>query len=88
MGFQHAWDIFFKRLDDPFVLRRMTRPCADVGEAKLVQQLSDIAGVKVNSEPFGDDPLEVDPPPAHDPVLLAIRSGLDELRDLGQLRLR
>ena len=73
---------FFKRLDDPLVLRRMARPCADVREAELLQKLSDIALVEVDAEPLGDDALEVDPPPAHDAVLLTIRAGLDDLREL------
>ena len=64
---------FFKRLDDPLVLRRMAGPRAHVGEAELLQKLSDIARVEVDAEPLGDDALEVDPPPAHDAVLLAIR---------------
>ena len=80
--------IRFERLDDPLVLSRMTRPGADVGEAELLQKLSDIAWVKVDAEPLGDDALEVDPPPAHDAVLLTIRPGLDDLRKLGPLLLR
>ena len=63
----------------------MARPSADVGEAELLQQLSDIALVKVDAEPLGDDALEVDPPPAHDAVFLAIRASLDDLRELSQL---
>ena len=55
-----AGHTFFKRLDDPLVLRRMTRPRADVGEAELLQKLADIALVKVDAEPLGDDALEVD----------------------------
>ena len=53
-----AGHTFFKRLDDPFVLRRMARPCADVGEAELLEQLSNIAPVKLDPEPLGDDALE------------------------------
>ena len=63
----------------------MARPGAHVREAELLQKLADIALVKVDPEPLGDDPLEVDPPPAHDAVPLAIRAGLDDLRELGQL---
>ena len=63
----------------------MARPRADVGEAELLQKLSDVALVIVDAEPLGDDALEVDPSPAHDAVLLAIRPGLDDRGELGQL---
>ena len=39
---------FFKRLDDPLVLRWMTGPRADVGEAELLCKLSDIARMKLD----------------------------------------
>jgi hypothetical protein len=57
-------------------------------EAELVQKFGDIAGMEVDAEPLGDDPLEVDPPPAHDAVPLAIRIGLDDQGKLGQLLFR
>jgi len=41
--------------------------------------------MKVDPEPLGDDALEVEPTPAHDPVLLTIRTRLDDLRELSQL---
>ena len=44
--------------------------------------------MKVDAEPFGDDALEVDPPPAHDAVPLAIRTGLDDPGELSQLLFR
>ena len=44
--------------------------------------------MEVDAEPLGDDALKVDPPPAHDAVLLTVRTGLDDLRQLGQLRFR
>src|ERR1700722_15128757 len=78
----------FERVDDPLVLSRMARPGADLEEAKLLQKLSDIAGMKVDAEPLGDDALEVDAPPAHDAVLLTIWASLDDLRQLSQLRFR
>ena len=56
----------------------MAGPRADVGEAKLLQQLADVARMKGDAKPFGDDALEVDPPPAHDAVDLPIRTGLDD----------
>ena len=73
----------FESLDDPFVLSGMTRPRADMREAKLLQEVSDTALVEVDAKPFGDDAFEVDPPPAHDPILLAIRPGLDDMCELG-----
>jgi hypothetical protein len=75
----------FESLDDPLVLSRMTGPRTDVGEAELLQKLSDIARMKVDAEPLGNDALEVDPPPAHHAVDLTIRTGLDDLRELDQL---
>src|SRR6202453_5086809 len=65
----------FERLDDPLVLRRMARPCAHVREADFVQKLADIAGMKVDAEPLGDNPLEVDPTPAHGTIPFPIRPG-------------
>jgi hypothetical protein len=56
-----------------------------MGEAKPLQKLSDIARMKLDAEPFGNDALEVDPPPAHDAVDLTIRAGLDNLCELSQL---
>src|ERR1700690_1772926 len=79
---------FFKSLDDPFVLRRMARPRADVREAKLLQKLSDIARMKVDAEPLGDDVLEVDTPPAHNAVLFPIGACFHDLRKPGHLLLR
>src|SRR6516165_9288404 len=66
----------------------MTGPCAHVREAELVQKFADIPRMKVDAEPLGDDPLEVDPPPAHDTVPLAIRTGLDDPGELSQLLFR
>ena len=79
---------FFERLDDPLVLRPMTRPGADMREAELLQKLSDIARMKVDAEPFGDDALEIDAPPADDAIFLMVRAGLNDLRKLSQLFLR
>ena len=88
MSLQRAREVFFESLDGPLVLSRMTRPGADVGEAEFLEELSDIARMKVDAEPLGDDALEVEPTPAHDPVLLTIRPGRDDLRKLGPLLLR
>ena len=63
----------------------MTRPGADVGEAELLQKLSDIAGMKVDAEPLGDDALEIDAPPPDDAIFLTVRAGLHDLRELSQL---
>src|SRR3984957_16213078 len=75
----------FESLDGPLVLSWMTGPRTDVGEAEFLEKLSDIARMKVDAEPLGDDALEVEPTPAPDPVLLAIRTRLDDLRELSQL---
>src|SRR5580693_2058844 len=72
----------FESLDGPLVLSRMTGPRTDVGEAEFLEELSDIAGMKVDAEPLGDDALEVDPPPPDDAIFLTIRPGLDDLREL------
>jgi hypothetical protein len=53
-----------------------------VGETKLIEELPDIARVKVDAEPLGDDTLEVEPTPAHDAVDLTIQASLDDLRKL------
>ena len=63
----------------------MTRPGADVREAKLLQELSDIARMKVDAEPFGNDTLEIDAPPPDDAIFLTVRAGLHDLRKLSQL---
>ena len=80
-----AGHTFFESRNDPLVLSRMARPRAHVGEAELLEKLSDVALVEGDAEPLGDDALEVDPSPAHDAVLLAIRTGLDDHGELGQL---
>ena len=64
----------------------MARPCADVREAELLQKLSNVALVEVDAKPLGDDVLEVHPAPTHGAILLTIRPGLDDCRELGQLR--
>ena len=63
----------------------MARPCADVGEADLLQKRPDIALVEVDAEPLGDDALKIDTPPAHDAVFVTLRASLDDLRKLGCL---
>src|SRR4029077_10650448 len=79
---------FFESLDGPLALSWMTGPRTDVGEAQFLEELSDIARMKVDTEPLGDDAFEVEPTPAHDPVLLTIRTRLDDLRELSQLLCR
>jgi hypothetical protein len=56
-----------------------------MGEAERLEQLSNIALVKLAPEPLSDDALEVHPSPAHDPVLLTIRPSFDDGGELGQL---
>jgi hypothetical protein len=45
----------------------MTGPRTDVGEAEFLEELSDIARMKVDAEPLGDDALEVEPTQHDDP---------------------
>jgi hypothetical protein len=52
----------------------MTRPSADVREAELLQKLSDIARMKVDAEPFGNDTLEIEAPPPDDAIFLTVLS--------------
>ena len=76
---------FFVSLDDPLVLRGVARPCADVGEAELLEERPDIAFVRIDAEALLDNALEVDASPAHDAIALTIRASLDNPRQLGQL---
>jgi hypothetical protein len=54
-------------------------------EAKLLRKLPDRAPTKVDAARLGDDAFEVDPTPAHELVLLAIGTRLDDLCELSQL---
>ena len=76
---------FFELGDGVSVLGQMARAGADVGEAKLVQDLAHRALVVDDAEALGDEALEVGPSPAHDAMHGSIRAGLDEL---GQFCLR
>ncbi len=62
----------------------MARTSADVREAELVQNLADCALVVDHAKARGDQLLEVDPAPAHDPMHGLVRTSLDEV---GQFRL-
>jgi hypothetical protein len=44
--------------------------------------------MKVDAEPLGDGPLEIDAPPPNDAIFLTVRATLDDLRELGQLLFR
>ena len=63
----------------------MARPRADVGKAKFLQKLADVALVIVDAEALGDDPLEIDPAPPNNAVDFPIRTRLDDPSELGQL---
>ena len=63
----------------------MPRLGADVGEAELLQKRPDIPLMEVDVEPLGDDTLEIDTPPAHDAIFLAVWASLDDSGDLGHL---
>src|SRR5271170_3478317 len=41
--------------------------------------------MKVDAEPLGDDPLEIDAPPPDEAIFLTLRANLDDLRELSQL---
>ena len=56
-----------------------------MGKAEFLEKLADVAGVVVDAEALGDDPLEIDPPPAHEAVDFPIRTCLDDPGELGQL---
>jgi hypothetical protein len=63
----------------------MARTGADMAEAELVQDLAHRALVIGDPEALGDEVLQVDPPPAHNPVHRPIGSGLDEVGQLDLL---
>src|SRR5271155_2281590 len=63
----------------------MARPRANVRKAEFLEKLADIAGVVVDAEALGDDPLEIDPSPAHHAVDFPLRHRLDDPGELGQL---
>ena len=63
----------------------MARAGADVAEAELVQDLADRALVEGHTEALGDEALQVDPAPAHDPMHRPIGAGLDEMGQFGLL---
>ena len=61
------------------------RAGADMREAEPHQELADRALMIGDPEPLEDDTLEIDPPPAYDPVHGSVRSGIDQLGNLGPL---
>src|SRR3954468_23995896 len=77
--------IRFERLDRALILHRVTRARADMREAERLQELADRALVVVDAEALADDPLQVDPTPAHDAMHDPVGPGLDEFCDLGPL---
>src|SRR5687768_4021870 len=77
---------FFERCDGLPVLSRVAGTGADVAEPEPVQDLAHRALVIGHPEALGDEALQVDPPPAHDAMHGPIRTGLDELGQLGLLR--
>ena len=64
---------------------RMGRAGADVGEAERLEDLADRVLVIGNAEVLADEPLQVDPPPAHDAVDRPIRTDLDKPGGFGLL---
>ena len=66
---------------------RMARPGAH-GKPSFLRSFPAAGAGEVGTDLYGDDALEINPSPAHDAVLLTIRSRLDNLRELSQLRRR
>jgi len=66
----------------------MTRAGADVREADRLEDLADGSLVVCDAEAVRDDLPQVESPPPDDAVDPAIRAGLDDLSEFGQLRLR
>ena len=54
-------------------------------EKPSFQKRPDIALVKIDAEALLDDALKINAPPTHDAVYFAIRPGLDEACEFGQL---
>ena len=77
---------FFKALHHLGILADVARTRRDVREAKRHQQLADTALVIVHAETRPDQRLEIQAPPAHHPIPLAIGTALDDPRQLLQLR--
>jgi len=80
MSLQRAREVFL----NPSTIRSSCAGCR--GLALICEKPSFFKAFRhsadeVDAEPFGDDALEVDPPPANDAVLLTIRSDLDDPRD-------
>jgi hypothetical protein len=73
---------FFELRHDPLVLSRMAGARADGAEAELVQDLAHSALVVGDAEALGDEVLQVDSAPAHDPMHRPIRAGLDQTSQL------
>ena len=76
---------FFERFYDLTVLCGMSWARTDVGEAKFLEKRSDISLAIVNAEALLDDPLEIDPSPANDRILLAVGPGLNDSSQVRQL---
>ena len=70
---------FFKRLDDPLILPGMLRAGADMGKAQFAKQSGYPALGIDDAKARLDHPLQVDPPPADNPVHRRIGAGLDNL---------
>ena len=80
---ERAREVFFESLEGLLVLRGVARPRADVGKTELLQKRSDIALVKIDAEPLGDDPFQIHLSPSRDTVDFQIGTRLD---DLGEFR--
>ncbi len=79
MHLERVGEVFFKRLDDPLILPGMLRAGADMGKAQFAKQSGYPALGIDDAKARLDHPLQVDPPPADNPVHRRIGAGLDNL---------
>ena len=79
MHLERVGEVFFKRLDDPLILPGMLRAGADMGKAQFAKQSGYPALGIDDAKARLDHPLQVDPPPADNPVHRRVGAGLDNL---------
>ena len=79
---------FFMRLLGVSLCPGVPRTHRDVPKPQAPQQFANAALVQVQRERFGDLRLQINPPPAHDPVLVQRWPGPNPIGDLVLLRKR
>ena len=77
---------FFMRFLGGNLRPRVPRTYRDVPEPQAPQQFADTPFVQVQRERFGDLCLQINPPPAHHPVLFQGRAGSNPIGHLFLLR--